>query len=116
VAVLNYYSEHRRLFQRLDLSNNKITKIPSTFSLLVKLEELYVMSNNLESLPENLSPATLRVVKASNNNINRLPESIRFCVNLEVLHMDGNPLDAMFWKVVSQLRRLRDLEPANKAK
>ena len=97
--------------KRLDLSDNALSLLPSSFAMMEDLEELNVANNFLDKLPGNMRVRSLKRLDASNNKISHLPDCIRLCKLLEVLDMDHNPLNGLFWQFISQLPRLRSLKP-----
>nr|GEX65933.1 plant intracellular Ras-group-related LRR protein 3 [Tanacetum cinerariifolium] len=67
--------------------------LPDAIAGLVKLEELDVSSNLLETLPDSIGLlTTLKILNASSNKLNSLPESIAFCKALVELHASFNNL------------------------
>ncbi|TGZ63877.1 hypothetical protein CRM22_006678 [Opisthorchis felineus] len=85
-------SQWRQLVQ-LDLSYNRITKLPEDFCELANLEDLDLTSNWLKELPVSIGKLT-RLVKLNLefNHITYLPKSIGEMENLRVLNLDANRL------------------------
>ncbi|KER24070.1 hypothetical protein T265_14500, partial [Opisthorchis viverrini] len=90
--TLNQASQWRQLVQ-LDLSYNRITKLPEDFCELANLEDLDLTSNWLKELPVSIGKLT-RLVKLNLefNHITHLPKSIGELENLRVLNLDANRL------------------------
>ena len=79
--------------ESLDLSNNKITSLPSDFWSLSSLKTLNPSSNQIsETLPSNIGNlGLLETLDLSNNNFSRnIPEDISSLVSLQVLKLNGN--------------------------
>ncbi|MBA0547835.1 hypothetical protein Golob_018975 [Gossypium lobatum] len=79
--------------QSLDLSNNKITALPSDFWGLVSLKSLNLSYNQISgSLPNNIGNfGLLEVMDLSGNNFSgEIPTTIRSLVSLKVLKLGGN--------------------------
>lgn len=102
----------------LDLSNNKLTELPSDFDRFQKLKILFLSENPFEIFPsilakcENLSmigfksckireiphnsfPPKLRWLILTNNKISHLPAEIGECAQLEKLMLSGNCLTTL---------------------
>ncbi|KAG4190378.1 hypothetical protein ERO13_A07G026801v2 [Gossypium hirsutum] len=79
--------------QSLDLSNNKITALPSDFWSLVSLKSLNLSYNQISgSLPNNIGNfGLLEVMDLSGNNFSgEIPATISSLVSLKVLKLGGN--------------------------
>ncbi|OMO90918.1 hypothetical protein COLO4_18800 [Corchorus olitorius] len=79
--------------QSLDLSNNKITALPSDLWSLGSLKSLNLSSNQISgSLPNNIGNfGLLEVIDLSGNNFSGdIPTAISSLVNLHVLKLNGN--------------------------
>lgn len=62
--------------------------LPDAIAGLVKLEELDVSSNLLETLPDSIGLlTTLKILNVSSNKLNSLPESIAFCKYVILSHL-----------------------------
>eukprot|EP01127_Copromyxa_protea_P004346 TRINITY_DN14212_c0_g1_i1.p1 TRINITY_DN14212_c0_g1~~TRINITY_DN14212_c0_g1_i1.p1 ORF type:complete len:355 (-),score=73.25 TRINITY_DN14212_c0_g1_i1:53-1024(-) len=77
----------------LDLSNNTLTSLPSTFSQLVNLTILNLSVNKLSSFPECiLSLTKLKSLDLQHNSLPSLPNNISSLENLEELNLFANQL------------------------
>lgn len=78
----------------LDLSHNRLTKLPVDFSNLARLEELNLSSNQFDRLPVVLATIpSLRVVDLSHNQIIDInEEELKSMAALERLDLHSNPL------------------------
>ncbi|KAL7237528.1 hypothetical protein ACSBR2_003766 [Camellia fascicularis] len=84
--------------QYLDLSNNKITGLPSDFWSLGSLKTLNLSSNQIsETLPSNIGNfGLLETLDLSSNNFSgKIPETISSLVRLQVLKLNGNRFDSI---------------------
>jgi len=72
----------------LDLSHNALRELPVDFgSCLPALQQLYLASNDLRSLPESLSAAALVDLFASENGFGAFPGAVAGCGRLEKLSL-----------------------------
>jgi len=77
----------------LDLTNYRLTKIPSNIGELTELEGLFLHNNELDSIPQSLGNLTqLKILDLSINLLTELPVSIGNLVNLERLVLSYNQL------------------------
>lgn len=101
--------------KKLDLSHNRIKKLPATVGDLIHLQELNLSNNYLESFSVALCQSTLqkslRSLDLSKNKIKALP--VQFCQlqELTVLKLDDNEL-IRFPMKIGQLTNLRFLSAA----
>ncbi|XP_062974347.1 leucine-rich repeat protein 1 [Elgaria multicarinata webbii] len=101
--------------RKLDLSHNRIKKLPATIGDLVNLQELNLQDNHLESFCVALCNSTLRKslqsLDLSQNKIQALPA--QFCHLRELIHLkiDDNSLIRLPFKI-GQLSQLRFLSVA----
>eukprot|EP01096_Ripella_sp_DP13-Kostka_P013510 TRINITY_DN587_c0_g1_i3.p1 TRINITY_DN587_c0_g1~~TRINITY_DN587_c0_g1_i3.p1 ORF type:complete len:1377 (+),score=731.02 TRINITY_DN587_c0_g1_i3:157-4287(+) len=78
---------------KLDLSHNKITKLPDEITEIVSLQELYLHNNALTELPESFRMLTsLKKVNLANNMLTGLPEELSNLFHLEYLNVNTNQL------------------------
>jgi hypothetical protein len=101
---------------RLSLYNNRLCRLPPTFSHLKSLKELYLGSNNLRNIPKEITDLTgletlsilfnnieelpkdikkldhLKLLDLSFNSISVIPPEIEYMVNLEKIILDSNPI------------------------
>jgi len=91
----------------LNLSNNKITEIPKEIGLLTKLEELNLTKNKIDELPKEIGKLTrLLVLKFRNNGLFALPKEIGELGRLETVDFNGNPL----WRLPEEFRKCSNLK------
>ncbi|XP_044292319.1 leucine-rich repeat protein 1 isoform X2 [Varanus komodoensis] len=101
--------------RKLDLSHNRIKKLPATIGDLVCLQELNLQDNQLESFGVALCNSTLQKslqsLDLSQNKIQALPA--QFCRLRELVHLklDDNSLIRLPFQI-GQLRQLRFLSVA----
>jgi adenylate cyclase len=80
--------------EKLDLSNNQLTKIPKSVGWLRRLTHFSCTNNTLSSLPSEISSLTsLRGLDIHNNNLSSLPSEIWFCTSLVTLNASSNLLE-----------------------
>ncbi|KAK7893153.1 hypothetical protein WMY93_022305 [Mugilogobius chulae] len=72
--------------EELDLSRNRLIKLPDEFGKLVRLKQLDLHSNNLELLPETI----LEVLHLGSNRLSVLPESMAEMQKLTKLDLSSN--------------------------
>ncbi|KAK8602550.1 hypothetical protein V6N13_057820 [Hibiscus sabdariffa] len=85
--------------QSLDLSNNKITALPSDFWSLGTLKSLNLSCNKISgSLPNNIGNfGLLEVIDLSGNNFSgEIPAAISSLLSLQVLNLAGNGFE---WRI-----------------
>ena len=88
-TIANKCSFIRELF----LNNNRISKLPSSISELVKLEYLNLDHNQLAELPNSIGCLSgLRYLMVEDNQIAELPGSIGQLTNLKQLNLYNNQL------------------------
>lgn len=79
--------------KHLDLEDNQLTKLPSNFARLRKLEVLHLEKNRLFMLPDDLGTMTaLKELYADMNRLDLLPDSLPQLRHLQVLHLNKNSL------------------------
>lgn len=77
----------------LQLSNNRISRLPEKFGHLIKVKDLYLGNNELADLPssfENLS--TLRTLSLTGNRLTLVPTSFCFLSSLKELFINNNEI------------------------
>lgn len=101
--------------RKLDLSHNRIKKLPATIGDLVCLQELSLQDNHLEEFSPALCSSTLQKslqsLDLSQNRIQALPAA--FCQLRELVHLklDENGMVRLPFKI-GELRQLRFLSAA----
>jgi Leucine-rich repeat (LRR) protein len=91
----------------LDLSDNELTKLPSSIGQLEKLNTLWLSENQLTSLPESIGDLeSLSMLFLMRNQLTSLPEAIGNLINLEILALENNQLTELP-PVIGQLSSLR---------
>lgn len=91
----------------LDLSRNKLTILPAEIGLLLKLEELDVTSNKIEDMPKEIGKLNrLRILKFRNNKLYSLPKEIGELGRLEVVDFNGNPI----WRLPTEFKSCMNLK------
>ncbi|XP_051985511.1 volume-regulated anion channel subunit LRRC8E [Xyrauchen texanus] len=82
--------------RHLDLSHNQLTSLPSEIGILQCLQFLSVAYNSLESLPEELfSCKRLKVLALGNNSISVLSPRVMNLAHLVRLELRGNRLESL---------------------
>src|SRR5262249_55751992 len=75
----------------LNLSENRLTRLPDSIGNLISLEELHADGNPLGALPESFSRLTaLREVHLRNAGLQEVPECLRALTRLNILDLHGN--------------------------
>ncbi len=100
--------------KRLDLSNNCITKIPNSVSVLVNLKEIWLQNNPIDEFPSGLQFCTkLEIIDIKNTKINHIPYEIAKLTKLYELDWKKTPLELILfekYKVeVNDIVALKDL-------
>ncbi len=91
----------------LDLSKNKITELPADIGQLTRLEELIITSNKIEDIPKEIGNLKrLRILKARNNALYSIPKEIGQLVRLESVDLNGNPI----WRLPEEFRSCTNLK------
>jgi len=95
----------------LDLSNQKLDKIPASVFEKTNLEELNISGNYLTgSIPGEIRfLKDLKILNASNNQMTGVPAEIGQLVNLEVLDLSNNLLTGLPY----ELKNLQNLKVFN---
>jgi len=75
----------------LDLSKNKLEKIPESIGNLCSLQELVLSKNKLKKIPESIGNLkNLQYLDLSGNELEKIPESIGNLHKLYELHLYDN--------------------------
>ncbi|KAI3363131.1 hypothetical protein L3Q82_011784 [Scortum barcoo] len=90
----------------LDVSENKIERLPEELGGLVSLTDLLVSQNLIDTLPESIGKLQkLSILKADQNRLIYIPESIGNCESLTELVLTENQLQSLP-RSVGKLKRL----------
>ncbi|XP_070202182.1 PH domain leucine-rich repeat-containing protein phosphatase 2-like isoform X2 [Littorina saxatilis] len=94
----------------MDVSNNKLSKLPGWLGDCYFLVRLDVSHNCLKSLSEKLftDARKLKILKANHNQLNALPPSVQNCI-IEELHLEHNEIRTLSSELFIQANRLRCL-------
>ena len=96
----------------VDLSSNKLTKIPSECLVYNLMERLIVCDNALTSVPETILVLKLLVsLDLSRNQLKHLPTSICHLPSLEILTLNNNDIDGIP-EEINLLKNLVELDVA----
>lgn len=88
--------------QELILTENFLTKLPSSIGQMVKLNNLNVDRNSLESLPAEIGKCVaLGVLSLRDNKLKSLPSELGNCTELHVLDVSGNQLQYLPYSLVN---------------
>ncbi|CAH8439383.1 unnamed protein product [Heterobilharzia americana] len=80
--------------QFLDVTENKLTKLPRTLWKLKGLQSLSCSSNQIAYLPEEVGYLKcLTILRVNNNKLSSLPRSFSKLTDLLLLQLDGNYFD-----------------------
>lgn len=87
---------HLRYIRSLNLSGNKIKKLPAEFGSLVQLNALELSHNMLADIPPSVSKLKkLKSLNLAGNNFTTLNDELQYLDALEELNMSGNLLQAI---------------------
>lgn len=93
VPPVIFNSSMRLTLRLLDMSKNKLNKLPTQICLMEKLTNLKVDNNNISCLPYNIGILTsLKYFSVAKNELRILPHSFSK-LNIDSLDLSGNPLD-----------------------
>jgi hypothetical protein len=99
--------------KRVNLFDNEIERLPSTFSSLPRLQELVLSSNNMQSWdPAILKIKSLLVLDLSDNGMASLPENFENLQNLKWLFL-GQNLISVLPKSLLYLESLQSIDLSN---
>jgi hypothetical protein len=104
-ALPDSFSQLSRL-KILFLSDNDFTELPSILGACQNLEMIGFKANKIAKVPENAFPENLRWLILTDNEISELPGSIGHCQQLQKLMLAGNKLK----ELPPELTRCRNLE------
>ncbi|MDR2783203.1 MAG: AAA family ATPase [Treponema sp.] len=94
----------------LNLSGNKLEELPAAISAFTALETIDLSCNRLSKLPETIvNLQNLRKLKANDNDLMELPENIDRLFLLETLDVSGNRLTRLP-DGIQNLRRLKNFD------
>eukprot|EP00002_Diphylleia_rotans_P026267 TRINITY_DN5225_c0_g1_i7.p1 TRINITY_DN5225_c0_g1~~TRINITY_DN5225_c0_g1_i7.p1 ORF type:complete len:1330 (+),score=242.33 TRINITY_DN5225_c0_g1_i7:79-4068(+) len=93
----------------LELTNARLPELPSSLSLLLRLNELSLQGNELSALPPSVSKLTnITLLNISDNKFTALPEVISHLTNLRSISIADNQIeDLPLW--ITLLKRLATL-------
>ncbi|AFY42056.1 leucine-rich repeat domain-containing protein [Nostoc sp. PCC 7107] len=97
----------------LYLHNNKITEIPQVIANLTNLIQLNLSYNQISEIPEAITQLTnLRLLSLSNNQVSEIPEEIAQLTNLRLLSLNNNQISEIP-EEIAQLTNLTQLDLYN---
>ena len=107
---------HMPHLQKLDLSYNQITSIPSdALQDLPSLQELYLIENQISNTEGLVHLSRLRLLELGGNRLRHIPHEISSLHDLEELHLGKNKIHTI--EGLEDATRLRVLSlPANRIK
>jgi len=92
----------------VDLSFNKIEKLPKGISAMTQLKHLYLVENALKKLPKQLTNLTnLETLALTGNKFVAVPKEIYSLVNLEILWLSYNQIEYLPGKLFKSLPKLK---------
>ncbi|MFX1552849.1 MAG: leucine-rich repeat domain-containing protein [Promethearchaeota archaeon] len=104
--LINIPTVLNRSIEYLDLSYNKITKLPD-FSYFKSLKTLNLKTNRLRNLPESIGLVkTLENLNLRNNMLTHLPSSISSLSSLKSLDLHGNKLTSIEINLSASIKEL----------
>lgn len=88
--------------QELILTENFLTKLPSSIGRMTKLNNLNVDRNALETIPIEIGNCkALGVLSLRDNKLKQLPAELGNCMELHVLDVSGNQLQNLPYTLVN---------------
>lgn len=98
--------------ERLNMRCNKFSQFPiNTLESWTQLRYLYIGSNNMKALPEDIGClVNLIEFDCSNNSISLIPTSIINCVQLKYLHLGNNKITSIQPEVFVALPEIKELQ------
>ena len=101
---------HMRYMTQINLSFNKITKLPCDFGILIHLETLDLSYNNLSTLPESFRQLkNLITLNMSGNSFSQLPNCFSYLNSLENLNLNEN-LFTSFPYMITKLNSIKKIK------
>lgn len=90
--------------QELDISNNKLTgALPAEIRHLQKLQVLNASNNQMTGVPAEIGQlSNLRILNLSNNRLTGLPYELGNLKNLEMLNLSGNNYSTQDLEIIRQ--------------
>ena len=77
---------------KLDLSSNRLTKVPAKIELLANLTSLHLEKNRIKELPYLSKLIYLKYLDVSENLIHTLHKSLASCISLKKVNIEFNPI------------------------
>ena len=103
-------SYHLRNVREMNLSLNKIRRLPNDFGLLSCLETLNLSNNMLSELPKSVGNLKkLRALNLSHNNLTKIQDELMLMESLETLNLSKNILSS-FPYALCRLLKLTSLD------
>ncbi|XP_043480242.1 leucine-rich repeat and death domain-containing protein 1-like [Leptopilina heterotoma] len=111
-CIPNNFSQHLINLEKLDLSNNNLQELPTSFSSLSNLQYLKIDNNKFVVMPIVLAGnQRLKSLSICHNSLNEISEELGSLITLEHLNLSFNKL-IKFPKSFAKLHRLRELNIA----
>jgi Leucine-rich repeat (LRR) protein len=104
-------TEQQPALKKLDLSNQKLTKVPNSVFNQMDLQELDISNNQITGAIQSQigQLKNLKVLRASNNQMTGVPAEVGQLQNLQILDLSNNQLTGL----PNELANLKNLKTLN---
>jgi internalin A len=111
IAIIEQAASDRRT--TLNLSDKRITTIPTAIRKLTNLQELNLSNNKIIAIPTEIERLiSLRYLDLSNNQITTIPMEVAGLLNLHYLYLRDNKIDTIPTEI-GELANLQELSLSN---
>ncbi|MCP4107686.1 MAG: AAA family ATPase [Desulfobacteraceae bacterium] len=112
ITLLDFEPEQLNNVTILNLSNNKLSSLPSSIGNFINLKQLIIQNNRLSLLPREIGNLKkLQILNLSNNQLTFLPPLVGNFINLKQLIIQNNRL-SLLPREIGNLKNLHTLNLA----